>query len=157
MKNHVLRPLMVAIAAVALLLTARYFYVPDDFGVNGENFIFGFYRAGNLSDWEEMPVRYKGKQYCAECHEEQFESQSASKHQIIECENCHGPANDHPDDPEALTIDKSRALCLRCHADLPYPNTLRGELPSIDPLEHNPDSECSECHNPHKPSLEEME
>jgi predicted CXXCH cytochrome family protein len=156
MKNHVLRPLMVAIAAVALLLTARHFYVPDDFGVNGRNFTFGFYRAGNLDDQKALPVKYKGKQICAECHEEQYESNMASKHHIIPCENCHGPAGNHPENPEKLTIDKSRALCIRCHAKLPYPNSARGKLPGIDPVEHNPESECSECHNPHKPSLEDM-
>ncbi len=156
MKNHVLRPIMVAIAAVALLLTARSIYVPDDFGVHGKNFTFGFYRESNVDEWKAMPAKYKGKQYCAECHDEQYDSITASKHKIIQCENCHGPALNHPDEPEALTIDRSRGLCLRCHADLPYPNTLRAELPGIDPVEHNAGSECSECHNPHKPSLEDM-
>ncbi len=156
MKNHVLRPLMVAIAAIALLLTVRSFMVPDDFGVNGRNFTFGYHRASNIDEWKAFPVKYKGKEYCAECHEEQYESNMASKHQAISCENCHGPALNHPDDPETLTIDKSRDLCIRCHAALPYPNSNRGSLPGIDPMEHNPESECSECHNPHKPSLEDM-
>ncbi len=156
MKNHVLRPLFVAIAAVALLLTARHYYVPDDFGVNGKNFTFGYYRADNVNDWKAFPVKYKGSQYCAECHEEETENIMASQHQIIQCENCHGPALSHPDDPEALPINRSRELCLRCHAKLPYPNTDRGELPGIDPAKHNPGAECSECHNPHNPSLEDM-
>lgn len=156
MKTHVLRPLFVAIAGVALLLTARHFYVPDDFGVNGKNFTFGFYRKGNLEDWKAVPVKYKGKQYCAECHEEQYEGNMASKHQMIQCENCHGPALNHPDEPEKLTVDKSRDLCIRCHSKLAYPNTARGEINGIDPEEHNTESVCSECHNPHKPSLEDM-
>ena len=38
MKNHVLRPLWVAMAFVALILLARYILVPKDFGVQGEEF-----------------------------------------------------------------------------------------------------------------------
>ena len=51
MKNHVLRPLFMSIAVVALILIARAIVVPDDFGVHGQrpdgkNFTYGFYRAG---------------------------------------------------------------------------------------------------------------
>jgi len=156
MKTHVLRPLILAIVLVSCHLLFRHFYVPDDFGVNGKNFTFGFYRAGSIDDWKAIPVKYKGKELCAECHEEQYESNMASKHSIIQCENCHGPAMDHAETEEPLTIDKSRGLCLRCHAALPYPGSQRSELPAIDPEEHNVGMECAECHNPHKPSLEDM-
>ncbi len=155
MKNHVLRPLFVAILAIALLLTVRSFMVPDDFGVHGENFTFGYHRASNVDEWKVFPISYKGKEYCQECHEDKFEENMASKHKNIECENCHGPALEHPEKPEALTIDMSRELCIRCHALLSYPND-RGALPGIDPADHNPEEQCSECHNPHKPSLEDM-
>ncbi len=154
MKNHVLRPLWVAILLVIALLVARKLYVPADFGINGRNFTYGYYRKASVNDWKEFKVKYKGRQYCKECHEENFDSISKSKHRIIQCENCHGPAIDHPDNPEALEIDRSRGLCLRCHADLPYPGSHRNDLPAIDPEEHNPDKACADCHNPHKPDLE---
>ncbi len=155
MKNHVLRPLWVAILLVIALLVARKLYVPDDFGINGRNFTYGFHRKANIDDWKAFKVKYRGREYCQECHEENVEANSRSKHRVIECENCHGPAIDHPENPEALEIDRSRDLCLRCHADLPYPGSHRGDLPAIDPEEHNPDSACAECHNPHKPDLED--
>ena len=157
MRNHVLRPLFAAIVLVALILTARQIMVPSDFGVHGSSFTYNFYRAGSVTDWENFPVSYKGTAYCAECHEDNTESLAASKHFIIQCENCHGPALDHPDDPDLLTINRSRDLCLRCHANLSYPGTLRGELPAIDSVDHNPDEQCVQCHNPHNPNLEDME
>ena len=163
MKNHVLRPLWVAIAFVALILLARYVLVPKDFGVQGESFTFNFHRASNVEEWRDskrgLPgVKYLGKEVCAECHDDKAESLASSPHAIIQCENCHGPGMDHPEteNPETMTIDRSRGLCLRCHADLGYANTNRATIPGIDPEEHNVDSECAECHNPHNPDLEDM-
>ena len=157
MKNHAIRPLLVAIAAIALLLTVRSVVVPKDFGINGRNFTYGFHRKGNIQDWKNFKVKYKGREYCNECHDENYETIMASPHQIIQCENCHGPAVDHPDNPESLTIDRSRALCLRCHAHLAYPLSNRSDIPGIEPDEHNPGQNCVECHNPHNPNLEDME
>jgi len=154
MKNHVLRPLWVAILLVSAILIARELYVPDDFGVNGRNFTYGFHRKGSIDDWKAFKVKYRGREYCKECHEDNYEANKDSAHGIIQCENCHGPALGHPDNPEALEIDRSRGLCLRCHADLPYPGSQRGDLPAIDPDEHNPDKPCADCHNPHKPEQE---
>lgn len=159
MKNHVLRPLWVAIAFVALILLARYFFVPKDFGVQGESFTFNYHRASNVQEWKDMPaVSYLGKEVCVECHDDQGTALESSPHAIIQCENCHGPGKDHPEteNPETMTIDRSRLLCLRCHADLSYANSSRADLPAIDPNEHNVDSECVECHNSHNPDLEEM-
>jgi hypothetical protein len=156
MKKHVFLPLLVVVVCVALLLVARHFVVPSDFGVNGENFTFGFFRASSIDDWKNFKVKYRGKEYCRECHEEKVEENLSSPHRVIECENCHGPAIDHPDDPETLTVDSSRLLCRRCHAYLPYPQSNRALMPAIDPEEHNPGKNCVECHNPHNPDLEDM-
>ena len=131
--------------------------VPDDFGIQeGESFTYNFYRKGNLEDWKAFPVKYKSSEYCNECHDEKYKENQESAHGVVECENCHGPALDHPENPETLEIDRSRALCLRCHALLAYPGSQRNDLPGIDPEDHNDDTECSECHNPHNPDLEQM-
>jgi len=156
MKNHVLRPLWVAIGAVALVLIVRHLMVPADFGVHGKNFTYGFHRQGSIADWQDVGVKYKGKEICKECHEDKCTDNASAKHSRLECENCHGPAMNHPEDPAKLVIDRSRDLCLRCHASLPYPNNPRGRIPGIDPVTHNPGQECSACHNPHKPNLEAM-
>ena len=157
MKNHVWRPLFLVLGAVALLLVARYRLVPADFGIHGKSFTYGFYRAGAIKDWQALPVKYRGRQTCQECHPDKATSIASSKHAPIQCENCHGPAQDHPDNPEKLTIDRSRGLCLRCHAALPTPGSQRSLIKSIDPGAHNPGTPCADCHNPHKPNLEDMQ
>jgi predicted CXXCH cytochrome family protein len=157
MKNHAWRPLFVAIGAVALLLIVRANVVPSDFGVHGRNFTYGFHRKSNIEEWKQFKVKYQGKEYCRECHEEKVVENLSSPHRIIQCENCHDPAIDHPDDPEKLLIDTSRLLCLRCHAFLPYPQSNRADMPAVDPNGHNPGENCINCHNPHHPNLEEMQ
>jgi len=151
MKWHVLRPLWVAIGLVGTILVARVFLVPDDFGIHGRNFTYGFHRLGNIQEWKDFPVKYQGREYCVECHEENVQSVNASPHEPVECENCHGPAVNHPDDVEFLPIDSSRELCLRCHAFLDYPNSSRAQIPHINNRMHKRRRECAQCHNPHDP------
>lgn len=155
MRSHVYRPLWVVICMVALILIVRHFYVPKDFGVHEKGYMYGWYRAGNIEDWKKFQVKYQGTDYCKGCHADKYESIMTTPHAIIPCEDCHGPAIDHPSNPPKLTIDKSRGLCLRCHAYLPYPTSGRANIRGFaDPESHNPGTECIMCHNPHKPSLE---
>lgn len=155
MKSHVLRPLWVAIAVVAAVLVARYFMVPDDFGVHGDSFTYHFYRAANVQEWKEFPVKYQGRERCARCHRDIAEEVSGFKHASMQCENCHGAGVGHPREVKKLTIDGSRDLCLRCHQALAYPSSLRSELPGIEGDQHRTRSECRRCHNPHHPDLED--
>ena len=160
MKNHVFRPLLVVIGLVVIVLIIRVFYVPKDFGIHERGYMYGWYREGNIEDWKtKVKVKYQGKEYCSGCHADKVESIDKTPHAIIQCENCHGPANDAENDHPSkerpkLAIDKSRAQCLRCHSKLPYPTSQRASIRGIDPDKHNPDIECVMCHNPHKPSLE---
>lgn len=156
MKNHVWRPLYLVLAVIALILLGRHFYVPRDFGVHGKNFTYGFHRASNIPEWQAVAVKYQGREGCNDCHPEEVKANASSKHALIQCENCHGPALNHPEDPEKLVIDKSRDLCLRCHAALPTPGSQRARIKGIAPDNHNQGTPCSDCHNPHKPDLEDM-
>ncbi|MDO3378165.1 cytochrome c3 family protein [Geoalkalibacter halelectricus] len=157
MNNHIWRPLYVVLALVAVILLVRAVYVPKDFGVHGgEGYMYGWYREGNVQEWKEWPSNYRTQSYCAECHFDQTEALVAAGHAAIQCENCHGPALDHPNEPAVLTIDRGRDQCLRCHARLPYPGSDRKHLPGIEPDQHNPGMACVDCHNPHNPSLEDM-
>jgi len=151
MKRHVLHPLWLAIGLVALLLLARQFLVPDDFGVHGDSFTYNFHRLSNIQEWQEFPVKYQGKDSCRECHEDNYRANRRSPHKRVECENCHGPSGNHPDDVEYLPLNTERSLCLRCHADLGYDNTARAEMPSIVDRRHRRRKDCVECHNPHDP------
>ncbi|NOZ24982.1 MAG: cytochrome C [Nitrospirae bacterium] len=154
MSSHVLRPLWVVIIIVILILVARFVIVPPDFGIQERGFMYGYHRKSNEDDWKAFKVKYKTRKYCKDCHPDKYEPIMSSKHRIIQCENCHGPAVDHPEDPPKLVVDKSRSLCIRCHARLLYPRTERAKIKGIDPEEHNAGMECSMCHNPHKPDME---
>lgn len=156
MKNHVWRPLYVVIGVVIVILLIRAIYVPSDFGAQDRGYTFGYHRLSNEQEWKDYPAKYKDSNYCKECHEDEAEEHDQSQHAIIPCENCHGPALNHPDEPEALTIDRSRELCIRCHAQLTMPSSGRNDIPGIDPSKHNVGEMCVDCHNPHNPSLEDM-
>jgi len=116
MGNHAWRPVWVVGVVVAAILVARYFYVPSDFGIQERGFMYGYYRKGNEQDWRDFKVKYRTKAYCQMCHPDKYEENMSSPHKVIQCENCHGPAIDHPDNPPKLAIDRSRELCIRCHA-----------------------------------------
>jgi hypothetical protein len=153
MKSHVWRPLYVVFVILVLTMIARTFVVPDDFVVGERGFMYSFHRASNVDEWKAFTVKYQSKEYCNECHDEKYEQNMASKHSVIQCENCHGPALEHPEDPETLTIDRSKAQCIRCHFYLPYPTSLRAKIKGINPSEHNPEDQCADCHDPHEPDL----
>ncbi|MEW5745487.1 MAG: multiheme c-type cytochrome [Nitrospirota bacterium] len=154
MGSHVLRPLFVVVGLVALVLIARIFVVPEDFGVGARGYMYGWHRPGNEEDWKNFTVKYRTAEYCNGCHADKYTSIGQSAHAAISCENCHGPAGEHPSDPPKLAIDRSREQCLRCHYPLPYAASGRGGIRGVDPGQHNPGVECSACHNPHHPSLE---
>ena len=162
MKSHVWRPLYVVIGIVAAILLFRFFYVPGTFGSGEYGFMYSYHNMENEEIWKNQPLKYgdTGKQkmheYCAECHDDVVEVRTEDLHGIIPCENCHGPALNHPEEPEALTIVRDRAECLRCHTLLPYTTSERKRIPGIDPAEHNTDEACVDCHDPHNPRLEDM-
>ena len=155
MKNHVFRPLIVVIGIVILILAARIVYVPKDFGAYERGYIYSWHRQGDENFWNAFKIKYQGKEYCKDCHEKNYTSINKSPHRIIICENCHGPAIDHPSETRPkLVIDRSREQCYRCHVKLPYPDTARGRIKGfLDPEQHNPGMECVTCHNPHDPKM----
>lgn len=152
MKNtHFLRPLYVVLAIVFLFLAARPFVVPKDFGSHEAGYMYGWHRKGNEAEWKAFPVKFRTREYCKDCHEDKLTAIAKSPHRIIECENCHGLAGGHPESPPKLGVDRSRGLCLRCHGLLPYETTGRSAIRGIEPDSHNPEAECSSCHDPHNP------
>jgi len=153
MKNHAYRPLYVVIAVIVAILIARAIMVPKDFGIQKQGYMYGWHRLGNEQDWKDFKVKHRGREYCKDCHPDNYELNANSPHAIIQCEDCHGPAIDHPDNPPKLEINKARELCLRCHAKLPYKQSGRAWITGINNDEHNPGMECVTCHNPHSPVL----
>ena len=157
MKSHIYRPIFIFVGMIIAVLIVRVFAVPADFKAVDGDYKYQWHNVSNEDFWKNFTVKYKGTKYCEECHDDKAALIKASKHANVQCENCHGPALEHPEKPEKLAIDKSRDLCLRCHAKLPYrPATYASlatgpiELKMQDPDEHNTDFECVECHDVHK-------
>ncbi len=157
MKSHVIRPFFILIGFVVIVNIARAIFVPNDFKAANGDYKYQWHRVSNEEEWKNFKVKYQSRKYCEDCHTDQFEFIKASKHAMVQCENCHEPAIEHPENPEKLTIDRSRDLCLRCHAKLPYRPSTYAQLPTgpielkmQDPDEHNPEYECVECHDVHK-------
>ena len=132
-------------------MIARTALIPAGFGAYERGYMYGWHRKSNEIEWQGATVRYTTAARCPECHRDKYEEIKISPHRMIGCENCHGPGLDHPRDPVGYTIDRSRALCLRCHAALPYPGTIRGAIRGINLAEHYPPAECVMCHVPHNP------
>lgn len=151
MKNHIWRPFFAALAIVGLILLLRLALVPDDFGVHERGYMYGWHRKGNEAEWQALPIRYKTDTYCKECHANKTEELARSLHAGIMCENCHGPALRHPEDPPTLMLDRSRSLCARCHSYLPYKSSARGRIRGINIKTHYPEADCVMCHYPHNP------
>ncbi len=147
---------VVAIASVVGLVVARMIIAPS-FGAANSDYRYQWHRVANEQEWKDFKVKYQGNSYCKDCHADKFKKTAASVHARVQCENCHGPAVDHPDNPKKLNIDKGRGLCLRCHSNLPYRQAKYAELQKgqvelkmIGADEHNPGAECVSCHDPHK-------
>lgn len=154
--SHAWRPLFVVIGMIILFLVVRAFIVPSDFKAKNGDYKYQWHRIGNEEEWKNFKVKHQGRDYCKDCHSLQYSKIVASKHALVQCENCHDPAIEHPVNPQKLKIDKSRELCLRCHARLPYRPVNYAELSSgpiqlkmQDPEQHNPGVECTVCHDVH--------
>ncbi|MDP2277261.1 MAG: cytochrome c3 family protein [Nitrospirota bacterium] len=147
--------MVIAVAGFGGLIAVRKALVPSFQAVDGD-YRYQWHRVDNEKEWKDFPVKYKGAGYCKDCHAGQYAKITASRHAKVQCENCHNPAVNHPDNPPKLAVDRSRELCLRCHSSLPYRPVVYVELPKgavqlkmKNPDEHNPGVECVTCHNPH--------
>jgi predicted CXXCH cytochrome family protein len=150
---------VISIVGVAGLIGARMIIAPSFTAVNND-YRYQWHRVANEQEWKDFKVKYQGNAYCKDCHSDQAGKVAASVHAKVQCENCHGPAVEHPDKLPKLVVDKGRNSCLRCHASLPYRPVVYAELPKgtiqlkmINPDEHNSEVQCADCHDPHKAEL----
>jgi hypothetical protein len=138
--------------AVTLALVARGLAMPADFGR------FGFYRGGAPADAAHARnPRYLGSKACVECHDDELATHAKDVHRTVQCEDCHGPAAKHVEDPanEHPVVDKSQDACLVCHRKL----TARpASFPQVAWRDHfafvgvkDEKTECVKCHDPHQP------
>ena len=126
------------------LVLARHFLTPKTFGERGH------YRAAAVVAIEQRPVRYAGREACADCHADKVAVHNQGRHQTVACEVCHGPAAAHIQSPveNSLPAPRQRGYCPLCHGYEPSRPT---GFPQIDPVTHNPVKACITCHDPHHP------
>ncbi|MBI4690578.1 MAG: hypothetical protein HY754_09985 [Nitrospirae bacterium] len=83
MKSHIWRPLYAVVGIVVLILIARVFVVPKDFGVHERGYMYGWYNKDNENYWKDFKVKFRTSEYCKDCHSENNPG--------IECVVCHNP------------------------------------------------------------------
>jgi hypothetical protein len=137
---------IIFIMAVAALVLARAFLVPESFGK------YGHYRADAVEEIAALPVVYAGAKACGDCHDDIVSLKGGSHHQGVACEACHGPAAAHTENPDEVKpqIPQGRGHCPICHG---YNPSRPSGFPQIMPDRHNPGRPCIACHNPHSPTL----
>ena len=127
-------------------ITARHFFVPQSFG------LYGHYRANAVEEIRKKPTKYAGYETCIDCHEDIYNLKAKSYHKNISCEVCHGPAQAHTEDPTGVKpeIPHERSQCAICHNYNPARPT---GFPQIIASQHNPGKFCTQCHQPHNPTV----
>ncbi len=144
MPKHILRLIILFVIVIGLFLVARQFLIPESFGE------YGHYRANSIEENANHDIKYVDRAECAECHDDIAALKQGGPHKNINCQTCHGPGNLHIEDPtpENIVKETEREFCGRCHNK----NAARAKLiKQIDINEHNIESKCIECHNPHEP------
>jgi len=143
--QHLVRMAGLFVIGTTAFFVVRAMMIPDDFGV------YGHFRAGAIDDNARRVLAYAGREACAECHEEEFDTVGGNRHAGVHCESCHGPLAAHAADPmaELVELPKIEQLCLRCHSK----STARPAFfPQVD-SEHSEGESCDACHQSHQPAF----
>jgi len=145
MPLHVKRLIIVFAAFILLSILIRYLLIPESFGE------YGHYRAASLKENSEKELRYAGEEYCIECHDDIGNLKNEGPHGNVKCEVCHGPGYKHVEEPEVTNIitPDGREFCGKCHSLNAAKKSIN--VIQIDLADHNIESDCIECHNPHEP------
>jgi hypothetical protein len=143
--QQVTRLLVLFVFFAVALVVARHYLVPPTFGD------IGHYRAAAVPQIAARPIKYAGREACADCHEDVIEVHSRGRHQFVGCEACHGPAAAHAANPTEVKprVPRERDFCPRCHG---YDPSRPTGFPQIEAVSHNPGNACVTCHNPHAPA-----
>lgn len=107
-------------------------------------------RAAAVNRAMARDVKYAGANVCADCHEAQASEKREGYHRNVSCETCHGPAQEHTQNPVDFKppAPRDRLFCPTCHA---YNASRPRGFPQINPVTHNPMKPCIACHKPHDP------
>ena len=145
MQEHLKRALSLLLLAIVLFLIVRTLVVPKSFGD------YGWYRANSVNDIKNFKVQYSDATECIDCHQNVYTVWSNGSHKTVNCDDCHGPTEDHVNDNRIMPqpANDSKEFCGLCH----FKKAARPDnFPQIDPnSNHGEGLQCTYCHNPHKP------
>lgn len=156
--KHLTRAFALAIVAIVVFTVVRFITLPESWGK------YGHYRADAITEEMEREPVYQGADSCQACHVKRHKEWISSKHQVVNCENCHGPAKEHIYTVQAkygtktieycpgtttsnigartsaISINRTNNLCLRCHtklaARMPQFQEIDQPQKQIDPKKH---------------------
>ena len=162
--RHVLRVVFLLILVVVGFTLFRSFVVPSSYGM------YGPYRFDDVAEQRAKPVIHRGSASCKGCHPKQWTlREDGEMHMKVSCEVCHGPLTGHATGDKKdvdnklkdMPMDKTWALCARCHRkldgrpkDFPQVNLDDEKHTKGEKIEG---SVCKGCHDPHSTSFEEEE
>jgi len=130
---------------VTLALAAKSYFTPDSF------YLFGHYRADSVGEIAAETPKFRGTDYCQDCHEAPHAEWTAGVHKVVKCEVCHGAVGEHPVEGDLPVIPTDTVkLCTLCHEAMP---TRPAAQPQIVVSEHAGTEQCATCHNPHSPRI----
>lgn len=139
---QVIRVALLAAGIVAVYSSARALLTPPSFGE------YGWYRGAALEELAAAPPVFAGQRACEECHDEQIKMVAAHAHKTVSCEACHGPGQEHAENPDVAMRILTYSHCVACHErNLSRPSWLK----QVDTKEHAEGSKCTDCHEPHNP------
>jgi cytochrome c553 len=148
MPKHIVRLLLLLISFLVFAYAAIVFLTDPSF------YRFGHYRADVVPELTAGTPRFRGADFCADCHLDRHQEWSAGAHIKVKCEICHGPAAEHPDSGKLPIPDDPVKLCTTCHEAMPArPVTHPQIVLSEHPYPHEVPIECITCHNPHSPTI----
>ena len=164
--NHLIRAGILALLAIIGFTVVRFLTLPESWGK------YGHYRANAVNEEMARKPVYQGADTCKGCHIQKgkrgiypgYKDWSSGKHGVVNCENCHGPGNEHviKHGTTTITINTSPEICLRCHLQLPARPSTSSPFPQpqIELEKHmkgKSNITCIKCHNPHHPDLKPKE
>ncbi|MDO8520089.1 MAG: hypothetical protein Q7T11_08010 [Deltaproteobacteria bacterium] len=155
--KHYFRIGFLILGGLLSFLVLRALLIPPSFGQ------YGHFRGANVQQQMDKKTVFSAKEACADCHSDIWTTHKEGSHATVQCQNCHDALPVHFDLEKGefvgpMPIQRTSALCLKCHLDLPS----RPEgFPTINPKEHLKDdlkaqdpAVCLTCHVPHSPKIE---
>jgi hypothetical protein len=152
--RHLVRVGILLVSALVVFFIVRAFLVPASYGE------YGNFRGDNLAEQVAIPPNYGPPEVCTTCHADHVAKKAKGKHAAVPCQTCHGPVGDHVQDDgmKPMIVNKSFALCARCHQKLEarpqhFPQiNIQNHLARVNLTTDGNEAVCLSCHNPHAPT-----